>query len=77
MNDSPNVRLEASSRLRLEIDSVGVIATVLAKDGTPLVSDNNPARYPWAGVRKTTGEPLPVTGPTAKGKKFEIAAEES
>lgn len=45
-----------SASLRLECDEIGVIATALDKGGKLAKIDNNPVRYPWARVRKVTGE---------------------
>lgn len=72
-NESPTTRLGASATLRLEFDDIGVVATVL-RDGAPVESDLNPARYPWGVVRKVTGERAVVAEAPRKGRgKLDVA----
>ena len=56
VNGGTLIILTESATLRLECDDVGVIATLLDKGGKPAKVENNPDRWPWARVKKVSGE---------------------
>lgn len=78
VNGSTAVILVESDSLRLECDDVGVVATLLDKSGLVAKVENNPDRWPWARVKKVSGERVdelaPALGTAPEAPKAKRAA---